>query len=168
MKRLLAIFLIGISYLLSACSDKEQGKHDQSIASYQKAIAINPDLALAHNNLGIAYGEQGKYDLAIKSYQKAIAIKPDYTKAHNNLGAAYVEQGKHDLAIASYQKAITISPDYTKAHYNLGVLSVFVPGEQKSATAQMPRPVLELTFFPTHAIMLRYFAHVKSNDIIYL
>ena len=125
MKQLLAIFLIGISCFLFSCEQYEaakhsyrglayyrQGKLDEAIAEYKKALTINPDDAKTHGNLGVAYGEQGKYDLEIASFQKVIAINPDDAEAHYNLGVVYDMQGKSEKAIESFQKAISINPKY--------------------------------------------------------
>ena len=71
MKRLLAIFLIGICCFLYACDGK-----------VISPSAYEPTTTNAHYNLGYAYGKQGKYDLAIASYQKAISINPDMADAH--------------------------------------------------------------------------------------
>ena len=35
-------------------------------------LEINPDLAYAHYNLGVAYGELDKYEEAIESFKQAI------------------------------------------------------------------------------------------------
>ena len=89
----------------------QQGKYDIAIESYQKAIRINPNFAVAHNSLGVAYEKQGKYDLAVKSYKKAISINPNNAETHYSLGTAYATQGKYDLAVKSYKKAIAINPN---------------------------------------------------------
>ncbi|MCH8054812.1 MAG: tetratricopeptide repeat protein, partial [Deltaproteobacteria bacterium] len=60
MKHLLAIFLIGVSCFLFGCEQYEaakhynrglaydrQGKLDEAVVEYKKAIAINPDYAEA-------------------------------------------------------------------------------------------------------------------------
>ena len=125
MKQLLAIFLIGISCFLFSCEQYEaakhsylglayyrQGKLDEAVTEYKKALTINPDDAKTHSNLGVAYGEQGKYDLEIASFQKVIAINPDDAEAHYNLGIVYDMQGKSEKAIESFQKAISINPKY--------------------------------------------------------
>jgi len=61
---------------------------DAAIEAYNKALAINPDYAEAHTNLGSALKEQGKLEEAIEAYNKALAIKPDNAEAYNNMGNA--------------------------------------------------------------------------------
>lgn len=97
-----------------------QGKLDEAIANYCKAIAIKPEFAEAHNDLGIALQNQGKLEEAVASYRMAISLKPDFAWAHNNLGNVLQDQGKLDEAVASYQKALSLKPDYAEAHNNLG------------------------------------------------
>ena len=67
---------------------RDQGKLDEAIAEYRKAIRLKPDLAEAHHNLGIALASQGKLDEAIAEYRKAIRLKPDVAEAHINLGTS--------------------------------------------------------------------------------
>ena len=50
------------------------------------AIALDPKLAMAHNNLGIALRDQRKQDEAIAEYRIAIAHDPKLGVAHSNLG----------------------------------------------------------------------------------
>ena len=99
----------------------QSGQIDKSIRAFEKVIAINPDSAESHYNIGIAHQKQGKLDDAIASYEKALSLKPDYAEACNNLGVALKDQGKFDDAIASYEKALFLRPDYAEAYYNLGI-----------------------------------------------
>ena len=64
---------------------KELGRFDDALASYTKAIALKPDFAEAHSNLGVTLQELGRLDDALASYNKAIALKPDYDEAYYNL-----------------------------------------------------------------------------------
>ena len=102
----------------SAYSNLKQ--YDDAIASYQKAIALDPDDTTAYYNIGITYQALKRYDDAIASYQKAIVLDPDYAMAYNNLGNTYKALKQYDDAIASYQKAIALDPDYAMAYNNLG------------------------------------------------
>ena len=64
---------------------KDQGAPEEAIASYKKALSLNPDDAETYNNMGNALLDQGKLDEAIASYNKALSIKPDYANAHRHL-----------------------------------------------------------------------------------
>jgi 2-polyprenyl-3-methyl-5-hydroxy-6-metoxy-1,4-benzoquinol methylase/Tfp pilus assembly protein PilF len=99
---------------------QELGRLEDAETSYKKAIAIKPDLAEAHCNLGNTLQELGRLEDAEKSYNKAIAIKPDYAKAHSNLGNTLQELGRLADAETSCKKAIAIKPGYAEAHSNLG------------------------------------------------
>jgi predicted TPR repeat methyltransferase len=90
------------------------------VASYNRAIAIKPDYAEAHSNLGNTLKELGRLEDAVASYNRAIAIKPDYAEAHSNLGTTLKALGRLEDAEASYNKAIAIKPEYAEAHSNLG------------------------------------------------
>ena len=61
----------------------QQGKQDEAIDAYNKALSIKPDYAEAFNNMGIALKEQGKLEEAIASYNKALSLKPDYAEAQH-------------------------------------------------------------------------------------
>ena len=55
---------------------QEQGKLDEAVASYHKALAIKPDYAEAHSNLGAVLQDQGKVDAAIACHRRAITLNP--------------------------------------------------------------------------------------------
>jgi len=99
-----------------------QKKWELALADYNKAIAINPDFALAYYNRGLVYYDQKKWELALADYTKTIAINPDDAEAYNNRGLVYKNQKKWELALADYNKAIAISPDYVDAYNNRGVV----------------------------------------------
>jgi tetratricopeptide (TPR) repeat protein len=93
---------------------------DESVAAYNKALAIKPDYAEAYYNMGNALKEQGKVEAAIEAYNKALAVKPDYAEAYNNMGNALKEQGKLEEASEAYNKALAIKPNYAEAYNNIG------------------------------------------------
>jgi tetratricopeptide (TPR) repeat protein len=100
---------------------QERGRLEEAEASCRQAIALKPDYALAHNNLGITLQELGRLDEAETSYTQAIGFKLGYAEAHNNLGNTLKELGRLDEAEASLRQAIVLKPDFAEAHYNLGI-----------------------------------------------
>ena len=61
------------------------GRKSEAVDANQKAVALSPQDAEAHNNLGITLKELGRLDEAEASYNQAIALKPDLADAHRNL-----------------------------------------------------------------------------------
>jgi serine/threonine-protein kinase len=95
--------------------------YDGAIACFQKALALDPKYAAAHDNLGAALAGKGQVDAAIASCRKAIELNPKLANAHNGLGTILCDR-KHDYdaAIASFRTAIELDPKHANAHNNLG------------------------------------------------
>jgi predicted O-linked N-acetylglucosamine transferase (SPINDLY family) len=68
---------------------------EQAIICYRQALAFKPELATAHNNLGLELQAQGKTEEAIASYRKAITHEPDYAEAHSNLLLSLLYSSDH-------------------------------------------------------------------------
>jgi len=100
---------------------QEQGKLEDAAEAYTKAMAIKPDFAEAHHNLGNALKDQGKLEGAIEAYNKALSLKPNYAEAYNNIGIALQDQGKLEDAIEAYNKALSIQPNYADVYNNMGI-----------------------------------------------
>ena len=64
---------------------RDNGKLDDAVKNYKKAIELNPNHSLAHNNLGVIFINLGKTNEAINNFQKTINISPKNTKAYLNL-----------------------------------------------------------------------------------
>jgi tetratricopeptide (TPR) repeat protein len=66
----------------------EQGKsgnYDGAIASFLKAIELDPDYAESYNNLGFAYYRKGEYAQAEGYFRKALEVDPAHQRARKNL-----------------------------------------------------------------------------------
>lgn len=97
-----------------------QGKLQEAVESYDKAIGIRPDFAEAYSNRGAALKALGQLDGALDSFNKAIQLKPDYAEAYSNQGNVLQALGQFNDAVTSYESAIQLKPDYAEAYYNRG------------------------------------------------
>ncbi len=98
-----------------------EGKTDEAMEYFEKAIELNPDYTDAYNNRGYVYAALGNYDMAIKDYDEAIKSNPDYMIAYNNRGTIYSDTGRYQLAIEDFNEAIRLQSGYVDAYNNRGI-----------------------------------------------
>lgn len=98
--------------------DFKLSNFDQAIVDYTKAIDINPNLAKAYDNRGVAYAKEGSFSRAITDFTMAIANNSKDAEAYNNRGSAYASQGHLSRAVFDYTKAIENNAFYVKAYDN--------------------------------------------------
>ena len=96
------------------------GKHELALASYNRALAVQPNHADALNNRGNTLKELGRLDEALASYNRALTAQPNNAGALNNRGVTLLLLKRLDEAVASFERAATLRPDYAEAHYNRG------------------------------------------------
>lgn len=70
------------------------GNYEEAIKAWQRALAIDPNSALAANNIGAAYMSKGQPEEALTWFQKALAIDPSLQIARNNVAWASSEIAK--------------------------------------------------------------------------
>lgn len=70
-----------------------ENRLDEAIADYQRAVELDPKLALAWTGLSKAYQRQGKLDLAIEAAMKIVEIEPDDPLSFTNLSILYQLKG---------------------------------------------------------------------------
>jgi tetratricopeptide (TPR) repeat protein len=99
----------------------ERGRHDESIAHHQRAVALMPGYAPGYNNLGAALRAAGRLDEAVASYRKALDLKPDFASASYNLANALLEQGKAGDSVDSFRQSLQANPNSVETHNNLGI-----------------------------------------------
>ena len=66
----------------------ERGEFDRAIGQLGEAVALEPDYAEAHNNLGIALASQGRLQEAMVEWQAALRLNPQLGDAQQNLERA--------------------------------------------------------------------------------
>lgn len=90
-----------------------QGKLDEALVDYQKALEFDPQLYEAPLFSGDVYSHRGDWAQAEIWYQKAIAIDPTKETAYRYSATPLVRQGKYDLARDRYVEAYITEP-YSK------------------------------------------------------
>jgi predicted O-linked N-acetylglucosamine transferase (SPINDLY family) len=112
--------LYGFGWKLLGAAYREMGQFQNALPYMEKAIALLPNDAGAHFNLGVNLNDLGKLELAVGSYRRALEINPNFSGAHNNLGIVLKKMGRSNEAEASYLAALAIKSDFAQAYNNLG------------------------------------------------
>jgi eukaryotic-like serine/threonine-protein kinase len=98
-----------------------EGKTDEAIREWHRAIELDPNSPYPHCSLGGIFKAQGRLTEAIEEYCQAVRIDTNYGWAHYVLGNALRQAGQLDNAIEHYERAIALEPDLIQAHADLGV-----------------------------------------------
>jgi predicted O-linked N-acetylglucosamine transferase (SPINDLY family) len=96
-------------------------RFEAAIASYDRAIALDPAQMEAHYNRGNALAELRQYEAAVAGFGAAIVLQPGCTAAYYNRGNALLALKQYGAAIDSYDQAIALQRTHAKAYNNRGV-----------------------------------------------
>lgn len=126
----------------------DENQTELAIQAYKQAVKLNPDLAEAHFQLGIAcallemqYEQSGTVDpdnpdarvksrsqkafeKAVETYKKWLAANRNDDTAHFNLGRTYYKLDKLEEAEKEFRQAVKIKPDDTEYETELGAILV--------------------------------------------
>ncbi|WP_299409871.1 LuxR C-terminal-related transcriptional regulator [uncultured Roseobacter sp.] len=111
-------------------------KYDESLASLERAVALNPNCSLAYGSLGTLLGILGRSDAAIANQEIAIRsnpLDPSIFFRFSGLALAHYMAGRFETAIEWAERAIHRMPRWYFAHFILAASHV-AQGHQEDAT----------------------------------
>lgn len=110
-------------YHFKADKLQNEGKLDQAIVYYQKAIGLDKYCLPAYNGLAICYEKKKLFSRAEEWYLKVLEVDPQYAPVHYNLGLFYEKYGDIRKAIFHWKQRIRLghpgSPGTIKARAKL-------------------------------------------------
>jgi len=109
----------------------QQGRYDESIKYFSRAIALKPD-NISYENRGVIYSEQGKNDEALEDLDKSIAMDPTYFSTYIKRSWVYQSMHNYQAALLDLQEAIRLEPYFEDAYIERGILWVQM-GKAKEA-----------------------------------
>ncbi len=96
------------------------GFQAEAVKSLEAAIALVPDLAAAHELLGLDALQRGHYEAAAGHLQRALASDPTLPAAGVALGEALNNLGRMREAVPVLERFIAVNPAVAAAHFQLG------------------------------------------------
>jgi tetratricopeptide (TPR) repeat protein len=97
------------------------GDLEGAIASWENALALNPNLPQAWHNRGSALAHLGRLEEALASYNKAIELNPSDPQAWNDRAYALFNLRRWEEAILCWDKVVELQPNSCESWYNRGI-----------------------------------------------
>lgn len=69
-------------------------RFDEAIVLFERAIEVDPNLAIAWNGLSLAQRQKGNLEAAVDAGQRLVELEPDDPLSHTNLSILLMRQGK--------------------------------------------------------------------------
>ena len=97
------------------------GRGEEALAAYARAIALSPPYHEAHLNRGMLRAQRGDLDGARADFERALVIKPSEWRAMRELGNLSLVAGDPAGALAAYNDALRHEARDADLHANTGL-----------------------------------------------
>jgi TolB-like protein/Tfp pilus assembly protein PilF len=91
---------------------------------FERAIALKPNYALAHQRFGFFFNVQARYDKALREMQVAVELDPLSPQLLLSLGSTFFLMRDYDQAAKQCENALEMNSNYHPALYLLGRIYV--------------------------------------------
>lgn len=99
-----------------------QGRLDEAIAAFTRALELDADDAATHWHLGVALASVGRQGEALEHLQRSIQLDPENGAAQHDLGLMLAYAGRLEEAELHFQRALDLDPQMDNARRNLEAL----------------------------------------------
>jgi tetratricopeptide (TPR) repeat protein len=143
----------------------ELKRHEEALASYDRALAIQPDLVQALSNRSNALFELKRHEEALASCDRALAIQPAFAQALSNRGNALFNLTRYEEALASYDRALAIQPDFARVLSNRGNALFELKRHEEALASHDQALAIQPDFAEAHhgrATLLSTFGRIKE------
>jgi len=103
---------------LKAAKLHKGNKLSEALTLYGQAVAFNPLMADAFNNMAVALRKQTHFGAALACYKRSISIRKGHAGTYSNMGNVLNDLDQVDEAIAAHSKAVELDPENLLYQYN--------------------------------------------------
>jgi protein O-mannosyl-transferase len=109
---------------------------------WTRSLAVDPDCAFCHGQLGALLGNRGEIDLAITHFERVVALRPNRPRHRGNLGLALLKARRPAEAAVQLRLALTEEPTDAETRNRLG-LALAEQGKLADASREFGRAVAD-------------------------
>ncbi len=86
------------------------GRYDEALASFRRCLAIEPNDAATHYEIGYIHFLQGDYHAALEQLQSPLRHYPEDWEVYSLIGCCWLRLGNYDEALNSFAEALHLAP----------------------------------------------------------
>jgi superkiller protein 3 len=131
-----------LQLLARAQALNQSGRNIEAVQLYKQVLSIDPQAAIAHQQLGQSALTSGNFYLAKEELTKASDLDQGNANTHVLLSLAYRQLSQFDSARSELQKAVKLDPKNYGALFQLG--SLYASGGKNDLAAQTFQRVVEI------------------------
>ncbi len=109
-----------VTLLARAQAYMQAHNYRAAMVDLRTIISMDPNIAIAHQQLGMAAWATRNLFLAAQEFQASLKLNHDDYMTHNMLGLVYQAQGKVPLARKEFSTAFTLNPQDASPALHLG------------------------------------------------
>ena len=97
-------------------------RNDEAIVQFRKILELEPNSAVTHYSLGLAYEQKGMFEQAIAEFLKARGIDKNCNECLAFLGHADAVSGKREQARRTLEELLELSREHHVDPYHFGII----------------------------------------------
>jgi serine/threonine-protein kinase len=114
--------------------------YEECVRFYQAALAIRPETAIAHHNVGRALGMAGRTNDTIPHLREAVRLEPKFSNAIGHLAMSLTLTGQGAEALELAKQAVSLDARSADNHNSLGYVLIGT-GQAEKAIVEFHRAI---------------------------
>lgn len=100
----------------------KQGRFDDALADYTRALDLEPSFAQAMHNRAFTRSAKGDFEGALEDFEETLSLEGESASLLNNRGGVYLSIGQEEKALRDFERSLELSEDLPGAWFNRGFL----------------------------------------------
>lgn len=130
------------AHLLRGQYYEDEGKDEEAIREYQRALELKPDLRNVHFAIGNLYWKKDQDDDALPELQGELQLDPNHPSALYEIAEIFYTRGRLDEAEKYYLRSLEYDPRMVEAY--LGVERIFTSRDEYQKALEYLHKAVEL------------------------
>jgi len=98
--------MLARNFLAQGDTYLNDGRNDEAIEQYNQAIEINPNFAIIHHRLGVAYNRKGLPNYAVACYERALQLNSKLASSYIEMSKIMISQRRQREVLPLFREAV--------------------------------------------------------------